>query len=246
MRVFILGILWAGLAGSIGRGQEAHFASGPHRVAVIELYTSEGCSSCPPADRWLGALRTDEGLWRDYVPVAFHVNYWDSLGWRDRLASAEATDRQYRLASAWGSRSVYTPCFVRDGAEWHPEMAAPGRDAGTAGTLTAEVTGGICRIHWQPGAAAGVRAYSAHVVLLGGGLSSRVTAGENRGATLEHEFVALGMAEAPLAPSEGGPLAAVLALPRPAVPDARRRALAIWVAAAGALAPLQATGGWLP
>src|SRR5476651_2604058 len=95
------------------------FASGPNRVSLVELYTSEGCSSCPPAERWIAARKNDAGLWRDFVPVAFHVDYWNRLGWPDRFSTREFTQRQYTQAAAWGTGSVYTPCFVRDGAEWH-------------------------------------------------------------------------------------------------------------------------------
>src|ERR1700712_4295101 len=77
--------------------------SGENRVHLLELYSSEGCSSCPPAESWLGELRTAPGLWRDFVPVAFHVNYWDRLGWRDRFASKEYTARQYAYSSQWHS-----------------------------------------------------------------------------------------------------------------------------------------------
>ena len=90
-------------------GEPLHFSSGPERIALIELYTSEGCSSCPPADRWLGALAGRQGLWKDFVPVEFHVNYWDSLGWKDRLSTPEFTAREYAYSSAWGAPNVYTP-----------------------------------------------------------------------------------------------------------------------------------------
>src|SRR5690242_13991684 len=74
------------------------FRSGPAPVSLLELFTSEGCSSCPPAEKWLGDLREETGLWRDFVPVAFHVNYWDHLGWRDALASAAFTQREHAYA----------------------------------------------------------------------------------------------------------------------------------------------------
>src|SRR5262249_51627062 len=107
------------LVAAIARADVA-FRSGPARVALIELYTSEGCSSCPPAEKWLGELSHDPGLWTQFVPVAFHVNYWDHLGWRDALATKIFTAREYAYADAWGAASVYTPCFVRNGREWHP------------------------------------------------------------------------------------------------------------------------------
>src|SRR6267154_5087398 len=111
--MFLLVLLAAPLAAA-----PRHFTSGEGRTHLLELYTSEGCSSCPPAEAWLGDLRDAPGLWRDFVPVAFHVVYWDQLGWRDRFASKEYTARQYAYSAAWGSDTVYTPGFVLDGAEW--------------------------------------------------------------------------------------------------------------------------------
>src|SRR5580698_8345911 len=128
LRLLVAGVL--ALAGPALRAADFHCASGMGRVAVIELYTSEGCSSCPPADHWLEALRNQRGLWRDFVPIGFHVNYWDNLGWKDRFASRPFTQRQYALAGTWGGNSVYTPCFAFDGKEWHPgaDLRAPEGD----------------------------------------------------------------------------------------------------------------------
>ncbi len=224
---------------------EFHCASGPGRVALIELYTSEGCSSCPPADHWLEALRNQRGLWRDFVPIGFHVNYWDQLGWKDRFATRQFTQREYALASVWGSNSVYTPCFAFDGREWHPgaDLRAPAGDS--PGPLSLALgDDGVCRIRFVPAAGTPARPLEIHVVLLGGGFASKVTAGENRGETLHHEFVALALADAPLQPGPDG-AAAELRLPPTANPDAERRALAAWVTLKGRLEPLQATGGWL-
>ena len=64
------------------------------QVGLLELYTSEGCSSCPPADRWLSKLKGEPKLWRNIIPLAFHVDYWDYIGWEDRFASPAYTARQ--------------------------------------------------------------------------------------------------------------------------------------------------------
>ena len=64
------------------------FASTARQTSLLELYTSEGCSSCPPAEAWLSGLKDNPGLWRDFVPVAFHVDYWNYLGWRDKWSRA--------------------------------------------------------------------------------------------------------------------------------------------------------------
>ncbi|MCB1738986.1 MAG: DUF1223 domain-containing protein, partial [Gammaproteobacteria bacterium] len=98
--------------------QSIHVNSGPRQVALLELFTSEGCSSCPPADRWLSGLIDDPRLWRELVPVAFHVDYWDYLGWPDRFASREFSRRQRDHARSGGLSQVYTPGVVLNGAEW--------------------------------------------------------------------------------------------------------------------------------
>ena len=103
---------------SNARADQLRFESGEKRVAVVELFTSEGCSSCPPAERTFSKLATHPSLWKTFVPVAFHVNYWDNLGWKDRLASVEFTQRQHTYASAWRADTVYTPEFVLNGREW--------------------------------------------------------------------------------------------------------------------------------
>ena len=78
--------------------QAQTFESNNEQVSLIELYTSEGCSSCPPAERWLSKLADDESLWSHFVPLAFHVDYWDYIGWKDPYASKEYSQRQRRYA----------------------------------------------------------------------------------------------------------------------------------------------------
>jgi hypothetical protein len=217
--------------------QEKSFASGPARVSLVELFTSEGCSSCPPAERWLSQRKDDAELWRTFVPVSWHVDYWNRLGWPDRFSSREFTARQYAYADAWGNGSVYTPCFVRDGREWHL-----GRVSAIApeivGELTARYDGAAVRATFAPRASGRTAGdWEVHAVLLGNGIVSKVTAGENDGATLEHEFVALRLAT--------GALDRPISLPRTAVADVKRQALAVWVTRAGKVTPVQAVGGWL-
>src|SRR4051794_26867392 len=114
-------LLLAGcLLASVSMSQAALFerASETTQTSLIELFTSEGCSSCPPAEDWLGRLKQHPGLWQDFVPVSFHVDYWDGLGWPDRFARKEFTARQNTYARSWKAASVYTPGFVLDGREW--------------------------------------------------------------------------------------------------------------------------------
>ena len=80
----VLVLLLAGRLPGSARAADIVLQSTPQRVGLLELYTSEGCSSCPPAEAWLSTLKQDPGLWKNYVPVNFHVTYWDNLGWPDR------------------------------------------------------------------------------------------------------------------------------------------------------------------
>src|SRR5437867_10582189 len=97
--------LFAAFAGAIFQTAAApiSFQSQQNRTALLELYTSEGCSSCPPAEAWLSKLKDAPGLWRDFVPIAFHVDYWDSLGWKDPFAIKAYSERQRDYAASWRS-----------------------------------------------------------------------------------------------------------------------------------------------
>jgi hypothetical protein len=230
-------------------GASQLFSNGPSRTALIELFTSEGCNSCPPADQWLSELRSKPGLWKDFVPVEFHVNYWDSLGWKDRFSSKEITDREYAYASAWGCQP-YTPCFARNGVQWKPGWGVVGMPGAPMGVLSVQVgDDGICNVEFEPGPAARVPddgTYEVHIAVLGNGILSQVTDGENSGKTLQHNFVVLGFASRSLALVEGRTSQrGALALPRPVALEGVRHALAAWVTVHGELEPIQATGGWL-
>src|ERR1700681_832559 len=107
---------------------ECRATSGAQTAALVELYTSEGCSSCPPADRWLSGFA---GPRRDprVVPIAFHVQYWDYIGWKDSFGDARYTERQKEEAKAAGARFVYTPQVIvggRDFPEWRDEKTFAG------------------------------------------------------------------------------------------------------------------------
>jgi hypothetical protein len=91
--------------------------SSQQQTAVVELYTSEGCSSCPPADQWLEALIKVPKQELDVLALAFHVDYWDYLGWQDRFGNPKHTNRQRQLGANNRQSSIYTPEFFVDGAE---------------------------------------------------------------------------------------------------------------------------------
>ncbi len=215
------------------------FTSQPTRVHLLELFTSEGCSSCPPAETWLSQLKNAPGLWTDFVPLAFHVDYWDRLGWRDPFAAKAWTARQYRYSAAWKSSSVYTPAFVLNGREWR-ERSVPPASSETPGKLTLTLkTGDRATVNFQPTDPSG-RSFAVHLARLGSDVKIDVKAGENSGRQLRHDFIVLGLNEAPLTKNEA-------ALNVPSVPQsAARQAVVAWITEAGGTEPLQAVGGWLP
>ena len=91
----------------------AHTGQAQSSPVVVELFTSQGCSSCPPADKFLHELAKRD----DVIALALHVDYWDYIGWKDKFASPRHTDRQKAYAVAAGRRSVYTPQMIIDGAD---------------------------------------------------------------------------------------------------------------------------------
>jgi hypothetical protein len=239
MKAFNGAVLVAVSLASAALGQV--FQSGERAVPLVELFTSEGCSSCPPAEQWVGELRHDPALWRNFVPVVWHVNYWDRLGWPDRFAHRSYTDRQYAYAKAWASGRVYTPGFVRAGVEWRPrtEGLKPSERAMAGGELIATVKDEAVLVEFKATSSESTR--WVHVARLGGGIVSDVRQGENRGKQLTHEFLVLGWTRVALRQGR-----AELRLPeRWAGADPIREAVAIWVSEGEAPAPIQATGGWL-
>jgi hypothetical protein len=214
---------------------EISFESKPARTHLIELFTSEGCSSCPPAETWLGKLQSDPRLWIDFVPVAFHVTYWDNAAWRDPFASKEWTSRQYAYSAVWKSSTVYTPAFVLDGREWLTRDIPP-PPGELSGILKVVVTNGGNAVATFSPAPKDTRAYEVHVAQLGFGLQSSVKGGENGGRQLVHDFVVLSMATMRL---DG---AATIQLEKTTAGS--RRGLAAWVTEVGKSESIQATGGW--
>ena len=178
----------AALASHAARAGDACTAQGSGVVpAVVELYTSEGCSSCPPADRWLSKLKADPSV----VALAFHVDYWDRLGWKDRFASAAFTARQAAQQATNGARFSYTPQVVVDGrdrSDWSrsPVPGASRPSAPVAVTLAQHGDRFVATV--TPGRGAPER-LAAYWAVTEQGHVTPVRAGENAGATLHHDFV---------------------------------------------------------
>ena len=123
--------LLQGMSNPVSAAPLCSAQSGPTRVRVVELYTSEGCNSCPPADEWLSTFKASQAQ-SGAVIQAFHVGYWNYIGWVDRFASPAHITRQRKIASLNRLTSIYTPQAVRDGRDWPDWHRAVASSPGTS------------------------------------------------------------------------------------------------------------------
>ena len=160
--------------------------SGETITPVIELYTSEGCSSCPPADKWLSTLKG-----KPVVAQAFHVGYWDYIGWVDRFASPIHTTRQREIASANKLRTIYTPQLIHNGRDWREGY---GRDVIERNTpaetnITMKRTSSANSFEARISPSNASTNWNAYWTVTEHNHNSKVKAGENAGKFLQHDFV---------------------------------------------------------
>lgn len=171
-----------------------------HRVALVELYTSEGCSSCPPADAWLakGAkARADR-----WVPLALHVDYWNNLGWKDRFSNKLFTERQQDLSAYTKSRVIYTPEVFVAGRELRKWGSADAFNAAISNTNTQAANADIALKLSSESTprtfdltadvklrSPTTQAHVAYVAVYENKLATQVASGENGGVTLRHDYV---------------------------------------------------------
>ncbi len=194
--------LIAGDVSAAGCNGPQRISSGPATVSVAELYTSEGCDSCPPADKWFSSLNfKKDGV----VPLAFHVDYWDYIGWKDRFASAAYGERQRESVRRQGGRTSYTPQVMVNGQDqriWSDQS----RFSSSLQTIAARTPRANLALEFTTAAVGLDIALTATLpqladradaaVFIGiteNSLSNRVTAGENRGVTLKHDHVVRAM-----------------------------------------------------
>ena len=220
---------------------ELVLSSGNGQNVLMELYTSEGCSSCPPMERYINGFKTHDALWEPYIPLAFHVDYWNYIGWEDRFASPGFAKRQREHAREGNVRSVYTPALIVNGTGWRPGLIneLPGPDARASGQLYVRVRQNTLSADFKP-IAGDAPALNLHIALLGMDLESSITAGENKGRTSRHEFVVIG-----LKTLQGQDGHWQTRLPELHYPGTEPGALAVWVTHPHSLEPLQAVGGYL-
>ena len=178
---------------ALAQQNQCSVKSGPALTPVVELYTSEGCSSCPPADKWASGLK-DKAKAGELVVQAFHVGYWDYIGWVDRFAAPSYTNRQRELAARNNLRSIYTPQAVLNGKDWpnwgsRPSAATANEPARASIALTQLGTDQFEASVTPVSALQNPASWSAYWTITEHGHNSKVAAGENAGEFLKHDFV---------------------------------------------------------
>ncbi|MBL4851002.1 MAG: DUF1223 domain-containing protein [Gammaproteobacteria bacterium] len=191
---------------SVSAGQ-CHGQSAEHKVALLELYTSEGCSSCPPADRWLSNLAEGQFDSQQVVPLALHVDYWNYLGWKDPFSSKQYSKRQRHQGDVNNLRTVYTPQFVLNGEDlrgWYKRNGTDGpieKVNAESAKATIHLTLGDLTLGNADAASLQVDArveladeqsangYGLYLALFENELISDIPRGENSGKTLHHDYV---------------------------------------------------------
>ena len=228
---------------AISAEDKVEYSSGSDQNIMIELFTSQGCSSCPPAENWLNSLKNSDELWNKVIPLAFHVDYWDRLGWPDPYANHAYSMRQYRHQQQKHIKSVYTPGVIVNGYEWrgwirgsdYPELAL---DAGVL-SFSADLNNvNVVYSNFSD-------SHILNVALLGMGIVTHVERGENNGRQLQQEFVVLSLEMYSAAKTnEDGEWN--IPLPVDSSPNIKQHALALWISDVDDISPIQSTGYWLP
>lgn len=168
------------------------FKSSQNKVKLIELYTSEGCSSCPRADTWLNNLKHNDKLFKDFIPLAFHVTYWNFIGWKDSFAKKENDSRQrYYSKNVWEKESVYTPQFIIDTQEyraWFKNDKFPTLKKEYAGILKVKTKN--IEVTFNTKSIKNENVF-VNMAILGFDYNIKIKSGENKNKELEHDFVIL-------------------------------------------------------
>ena len=180
--LFTMTMIWA---------ESQRFQSGITQNLLIELYSSEGCNSCPPADKWLGGFKKHRSLFKSIFPLSFHVDYWDYLGWKDPFGSKNNSQRQRHYVAIGNSEQVYTPGFFMNAQEWRGwfEGKSFNLDLKEVGNLIVNRDKHYLSISYSG------KADRVHMALLDFNQKSVISRGENRSRTLIHDFVVLGYQE---------------------------------------------------
>lgn len=205
---------------------------------LLEVYSSQGCSSCPPAEKWVNSWLKSPDLWTKFIPLVFHVDYWDYLGWPDPFAQATFSARQSEFKRQGLANAVYTPGFMLDGKEWRGwfrgKPVTPFDNK--SGKLVVKLDGRDVEASYDQI----VEGDRLNIALVGFGFNTYISKGENRRKSLQQEFVVLSHKEVDMLGNRW-----LTDVDEPSV-EAQRYALVAWVTPTDSLRPKQVAGGFVP
>jgi hypothetical protein len=213
------------------------FRSGNAKTQLLELYSSQGCSSCPPAEKWVSNMIDNPQLWNTFIPLVFHVDYWNYLGWKDPFSNQKFSQRQRRYHAQGNINSVYTPGFILNGEEWRGRKVNElllARNK-SSGILSAKLTNNVLQVRYEY-----TQALQLNIALLGFGIKTEVLNGENSGSLFSEDFIVLDFKSIFSDNAQWN-----LPVTTDSEFNASRYALVLWVNNIEDLQPLQAVGGWI-
>lgn len=222
------------------------FNSGTTRVNLVELYTSESCSSCPPAEKWLGNLKDSRGLFKKFIPLEFHVSYWNYLHWKDPFSKEEFSKRQ-RDYNRVIKAGVYTPQVIFNGVDFRGWRGVSDKalssSSGEVGNLKVDLNDKSLAANLtfssKSTAPLGLKCFGA---IVDGGHVTKVTSGENRGKTLSHQFIVQSL-KSSFMTKKSGQYSCELSLDKNKIHA--KSAVSFWVANQKNYKIIQATGGYI-
>ncbi|MFK8021210.1 MAG: DUF1223 domain-containing protein [Pseudomonadales bacterium] len=221
------------------------FKSSVEQTSLLELYTSQGCYSCPPAENWLNALINSDSLWQKVIPVALHVDYWDYLGWKDPYGEKRNQERHYAYKNQGHTRAIYTPEMILNGTDytiWRKGELPDFNTGNNVGELELSRTENGIKLFFNS-QDKDTKVLRANVALLGFGIETSIKAGENAGKILKHEFVALAQDS-----KVAHPVGQLYLWQFPDIESGHARArsaLIAWLDTEDNNQPIQAVGGWI-
>jgi hypothetical protein len=199
---------------------ECTVSSGPERVALLELYTSEGCSSCPPADKWVSELGSNKSLQGRVLPLAFHVDYWNQLGWTDPFSQPAFTARQRDHSRRRGATFVFTPQTLLNGEDYRrgnvfddfSRRVRTINESAPAASITLRLSRNgaalTSAVEARTSGEGQQRRPRLFLALYENKLANVIKAGENKGLTLHHDFVVRKLI-GPVWPDDAGKISTV-------------------------------------
>ncbi|WP_269518171.1 DUF1223 domain-containing protein [Alteromonas sp. BMJM2] len=222
--------------------------STPNQTTVLELYTSQGCSSCPPAEKWISGFVDSEKLWTELVPINFHVDYWDYLGWKDPFADSTFSQRQRDYKRVGKANTIATPGFALNGRAWNGwfrGQSLPNKTAPLTGVLHASADNDNINVTFNKiNANKDNPSLTVHAALLGFGIETSVKRGENAGRKLVHDFVVIDYEQGSLS-FDTQYYQGHLPFPENSQTSTTRKAIVVWVSQESDPSPLQVAASWL-